>query len=195
MSVSVESVSADDSGKHDRCIVCREQIQKGARICTHCKSWQDWTRVPARWSAVITAILAIAPLWAGAASLYNLAFRSQADVKMRPIQCSESAIQLAVTNVGRNAGLLGQSAVAVKVAGRKEETPIALQSSTERVVVKAQETFILDLRPHYKGTPLLLPKQPKEQTCEYVITTPVSEFDGPERQAVTTCDCPSSVQQ
>ena len=145
----------------------------------------------ARWSATIAAALAIAPLWAGGLSLYKIAFRSDADVKVQALICESSAITLAVTNTGRHAGILGNSSVTLQVNGKPAGKPIRLQPAEQHSVVQPEEAFALKFEPRVEGVAASLPTPFGANACEYSVATAIRDFDGDPHDVIVSCPCPA----
>lgn len=174
------------------CIVCKEPIHRGARICTQCKSWQDWTRHLTRWSTTIAAALAIVPLWTGAVSLYKIAFHHAAEIKIQALTCDISAVTLVVTNSGDRAGILGSSSLSLQVNDISVGKPITLRAVEEHPVVRPRETFVLRLEPRVEGVPSVIPVPTNAKTCAYHVATEVREFERGSHEALVSCACPAS---
>jgi hypothetical protein len=187
---SREGVQQDQENPLGRCVVCKESIQQDALVCTHCNSWQDGSRHIARWSATITALLAIAPLWAGAVSLYKIALPQEAEIKMQALACEESKIKLIVTNVGDRPGILGNSSVSIYREGKAKDGPFPLITADGHSIVRPQEAFEVSLEPTFRGSKMSFDAQSYGMKCEYRIQTIVRGFDEKSEELVTTCNCP-----
>lgn len=182
----------EDSPDHRTtpCIVCKERIPFGAQVCTHCKSWQDWSRYLVRWRLPVATVLAMLPLWTGAISLYNIAFRRAADVKILAVSCELATVSLAITNSGGHPGILGRSSVSLQVNGAVVGKPILLKASKEQAIVRPQETFVLNLRPLIEDVPTSIPVPISAKACSYRVVTTVREFQGSSHELTTSCSCP-----
>ena len=172
-----------------RCVVCKESIQRGALVCVECNNWQDRSRYLARWSGLLTAVLAILPLWTGAVSLYNIAFGSAARVRVQPLTCGSDTVTLAVTNEGGQAGIVGKSTVMVRVDGQAASSALVLDSAELPKVVAPQATMVLSLGPTIENVKATLPTPSTGAACEYAIVTEIRGFDGSASHAETTCSC------
>lgn len=173
------------------CVVCHELIQRGAGICIHCDSVQDWTRHIFRWTGVLTAVLALLPLWTGASALRELAFpHHKSDVRFHPIVCTRERMILAVTNSGDRAGIMTEFSLVIVVDSREAKEKFALIPQKERRIVRPGETFTLNLEPRVEGVPAPLPASTGlGKTCEYRIAMQVDAFDLGTYSATVNCPC------
>jgi len=174
------------------CIVCHEAIRRGARLCIHCESAQDWTRHILRWTGVWTAVLALLPLWSGALALLEIAFPNhKAEVKFQPISCTKDAVILAVTNTGDRPGIISKSVLTMWVGNQITEAKFDLMPATKQRVVRPGQTFTLQLGPQVEGTSSTLPSG-RSKSCEYRIETQVDAFDLGSYPVTVKCPCPGS---
>jgi len=137
-------------------------------------------------------MLVLVPLWTGAVALFQIAFRSHAEVKVQALTCDTAFVMLAVTNTGERAGILGRSSLLVQMDGRPVGEPIPLHPIDEHAVVRPQEAFVLKLQPRVEGVASGLPMPADATRCRYQISTTVSGFDGSSHDEFVTCPCPSS---
>jgi hypothetical protein len=183
-----------------QCVVCRESIQSGAAVCIHCNNFQNWTRHVLRWTGVLTAVLALVPLWGGARALWELAFPDhKADVRSYALSCEKEGVILAVTNLGDRPGTLNGFSIVPVVDGQpaKEEALFLSRNSDvdkngDKRVVRAGETFVLDLEQRIEDvhSDLTIPNK-AWKTCEYGIAVQVNTFEGVNSSVSTKCPCPS----
>ena len=133
------------------------------------------------------------PLWTGALSLYKLAFRHAAEVKVQALTCESDVVSLAITNSGGRAGILGNSRVSLEVNNEVVNRPTVLQAEKEHPVVKPQESFVLKMVPRIDGIASKIPSPPSSASCRYRIATQVREFDGASHDVTASCPCPAAL--
>jgi len=95
-----------EHSEEGRCVSCKKPIPLGAEKCTHCGTYQDWRRFVFSWTALIAAILSLAPLGYGAYWLYNHFFPEPvppAQVRARLTACTRTEIALELRNRGGQA--------------------------------------------------------------------------------------------
>jgi hypothetical protein len=172
------------------CIVCREPIQGGARLCVHCHSAQDWTRYILRWTGVWTAMLALLPLWSGALALREIAFHDhKAEIRLEPITCTRDMIVIAVTNSGDRPGIISQSTLNVAIDKQVANEKFNLVPRTGSQIVKPGETFTLELEPRVEGILAPLPIPNSRSECEYRIITRIDSFERNWHPLMVSCPC------
>lgn len=181
------------------CRVCRELIQLGAQVCTHCNSQQDWTRHLFRWKDILVTVLALVPLWSAAVSLHRLAFEpSIPKIQAVVLACSRDKISVAVANVGSAASVLGPPKLVIIRAGSssKMSAYMLVQDGTEGVaasVLDAGKTASLQLAPQLQGTKALLPAGTASgRDCAYEVQFPYRSFDGRAGTTSDRCHCPEA---
>src|SRR5215470_14356970 len=141
-----------------RCIMCREPIEAGAKICTHCNSYQGWWgRNLARGTLVIGAIAALLPLFSAASSLREIVLeRHKADIHVRAASCQTDRIELAIANLGRGAGLIGDVILAVDGVSVGYVPGLELRHEPFEVVVKPLYMAVVTLKGYLHNAELTL---------------------------------------
>lgn len=164
------------------CRICCEDIRKGAKVCTNCGNPQNWAAHLFRWKEVLTAILALAPLYSAAISLRHLALDEVPLPQIRAVvlSCSDTVkVQVAVANVGKASGvirspllrLLGE-ADAARTFGLDIDVKEGRPGGSR--VLKAGETVELNLVRRISGAeapPIKIPG-------EWTLRVPYSGFEG-----------------
>ena len=103
------------------CVVCRELIPVGARKCTHCNSYQDWTNYLTTWSAILAAPIALLPLTSIAISLWKLtSVANFGKIEMELVSCDRSKIKAAYVNSGTRPALVVGHSFALIKSGREQ---------------------------------------------------------------------------
>jgi hypothetical protein len=155
------------------CLVCGEPIPGGAIKCSHCDSYQGWTRHLSRWGTAATAIAALVPLWGIGLALWRLAFPSPADIQFSNLSCGSSELQIAMANVGESVGLVESATFEVE-----RTPPLTDASSDQRSVLPVSP--ILPLKPNdvstvvyhgiLDGQSVPFPSKGSSQECTYKLT-------------------------
>ncbi len=183
--------TSDAAPQTARCIVCREDIRAGARVCTHCDSAQDWTRHLARWSTVAAAVLGLGSLVSAAYSLWKLV-PSPAKIEAITLSCRKDSISLALVNVGDKPGAVRNVTLRIKSAGKSMD-PISLSSERreENPIIEAGKTAAINYIYRIANAPSPFPAVPAGASCQYFLSVGVADFSGTAVPATTQCDCPS----
>lgn len=162
------------------CRVCCEDIRAGAQVCTKCKSPQNWTVHLFRWKEVLTAILALAPLYSAAISLRQLAVKERPEPKIRAVvlSCDTVRIAVAVANVGSAAGVVRATEMELLKGGNVSER-YALDPDDDRLggsrIVAAGEIAELNLVRRVGGAEAL---PVEDKNVDIVIRVQYLGFDG-----------------
>jgi hypothetical protein len=181
-----------------KCRVCRKAIEPGAKKCTECDSYQDWTRHILRYTSVAAAVLGIIPLTTITVSLYEIAFgEKSADVRATLIRCGPQQLDIGIANVG------GVPAIVSKVTFRSPDTPPQPDTlSIRRTGDDTSPTFLLGPAGAAKivsyqlligETPTRFPRFPAgAAACKYRITVESLQFDLQTKTQELTCECSRS---
>lgn len=181
-----------------KCLVCRKTVEPGAKKCTECDSYQDWTRYIFRYTSVATAILGMIPVVTIAVSLYKIAFSEKsADVRAELVRCNSQQFDIAITNVGE------VPAIVSKVTFRSPDTPPQANTFTiRRTGIDPSPTFSVDPADAVKivsyqafigETRTRFPQFPKgATTCKYRITVESVQFELNKKSKELICDCSRS---
>ena len=209
------TAGSDATQRSEACVVCREEIRRGAQKCTHCGSYQNWTRHLFRWSGVVAAVAALYPLWTMAIALREIATPHQPQLRFAAVSCGAEVLSVAVANVGTSDGVL--SGVAFRVEGKSEiqeaqRTLVDRKTKVqEGLVVKADQVVIVDYVGLIDGrTEAAFPRRATVgAACAYKLTFSIIGFapalfspldrlwgragDAPARPETSevTCPCPS----
>jgi hypothetical protein len=188
------------------CVVCREDIRPGALKCTHCDSYQNWTRHLFRWSGVVAAAVALYPLWTMAMALQKIATPHRPELRFAALSCGADVLSVAVANVGTSDGVL--SGVTFRVDGRSEiqdaqRTLVDRKSKIrEGLVVKPDQVVIVDYVGLIDGREAAFPRRASAgEACAYKVTFSIVGLapagwragDRPagSETSEVTCPCPS----
>ena len=161
------------------CILCGEQISADAKVCKICNNYQNWTRYLFKWGAIAGAIAALIPLISAAFSLHKIASIPQrSDLHLLPISCKESAILIAVSNKGNQAGIVLKGSLNIIRNGQVEGKNIVLHPVDEgQTLIKALESKIIKFEPKIRSVLAPLPIKGSSSQCEYEILTDINSFD------------------
>lgn len=172
-----------------RCVVCREDIRQGARVCTHCDSTQDWTRHLARWSTLAAAVLGVGSLASAAYSLYKLV-PSPARIEAVALSCQSDMVSLALVNVGDKPGAVRSVSLQVKTATEsKGPIPLSAFHVDQNPIIEAGKSATLRYVYRLENAPLKFPRS-EGGSCEYVLSIAAVDFRAGDVPLTTKCDCP-----
>ncbi len=181
-----------------KCVVCRKTIDPGAKKCTECDSYQDWTRHILRYTTVVAAVLGIIPVATIAISLYEIAFgEKSANVSATLIRCSSDQLDIGFANLGE------VPAIVSKVAFRSPDTPgLPDKPAIRRTGDPPSPAFLVDPASGARIVSYQLflgemqtrfPQFPAEaETCNYHITIDTLQFDLKTKSQERTCECSRS---
>src|SRR5882724_7238207 len=89
------------------CILCREQIPSGAKICTKCDSYQDWRRYFGVSSTVLSLLVALVSVLTVAVPVVRNALTpDRSDVRCSVLEWSAGGVTLVVSNRGVRPAIL-----------------------------------------------------------------------------------------
>lgn len=129
------------------CTECKKPLPKGAKLCTECSSYQNWRRYLFQWSGVLTAALAIVPLWTGAYSLWKLAFPEPARVSVTVGGCAADHFLLHFTNSGGAPAILGSPSVEHLSGNQWIRFDMDFPMDEDDLVLEPNESDVVALRP------------------------------------------------
>ena len=186
----VNSTPAPDKEEKVACVVCREPIRLGAKVCVHCERAQDWTRHLIRWSTLAAAAVAVLSLVSAALSLRELVPRS-ANLSVIPLACESESVELAVSNLGDKPGMIRKVSLKFRVDGNLGDKKMLLAAMKGEKIIAPHETsnieykrFIADAEASFSVPSV------DTKTCEYVISVQTADFEGIEAQQEVECHCP-----
>lgn len=182
--------TSDAAPQTTRCVVCREDIRAGAKVCTHCDSAQDWTRHLARWSTVAAAVLGLGSLISAAYSLWKLV-PSPAKVEAIVLSCRKDSVSLALVNVGDKPGAVRNVTLQIKSSAQSMD-PILLspERRDENPIIEGGKTATVNYIYRIADVPSPFPPLPTGASCQYFLSAGVVGFSGATDRATTQCDCP-----
>ena len=186
---NVKSGTVPPPAIESTCVACKSQIPVGASVCSECDTWQDWTRYISRWSATLTALLAVAPVWAGAVALYAIAFKRSADVQVQALSCAGLVVKLAIANDGGSAGNLGRLDHRTAFGWQYSWQADLARAEGRASMVQPEAAFVLNLEPRVAGVPTALPVAVSASRCEYRVRTIVRDFKGGTQERIAECPC------
>jgi hypothetical protein len=174
-----------------RCVVCQEDIRRGAKVCTHCKSAQDFTRHIARWSTVAAAVLGVGSLVSAAYSLWKLV-PSPARIEAIALSCQRDLVSLALVNVGDRPGAVRSVALQVtSAAGPTAPIELSPERGDENLVIESGRTATVNYVYRIAGAPSPFSPGSTGERCRYVLSVGAVDFSGKTVPSTTECDCPS----
>jgi hypothetical protein len=116
-------VDPKSPGPPVECVMCREPVRPGARICTHCNSFQDWKRYFSVGSTVLALLVALLSVATTAApALQRIFTRDRSDLRVALLSTEGREGSASVINSGNKPGFIGQIyllANGVRVPGLK----------------------------------------------------------------------------
>jgi len=187
---SVNNTPVPEKEERVACVVCREPIHRGAKVCVHCGRVQDWTRHLTRWSTLAGAAVAVLSLVSAAFSLREL-IPSPANLNVIPLTCESESIELAVSNLGDKPGMIRQVSLKFRVDGNLGDKKILLTAVQGEKIIAPHETnkieykrFIADAEAPFS------PPSVGTNTCVYAISVQTVDFEATEAQQEVECYCP-----
>lgn len=184
----ISKIIGDDRAKSSEnqmteCVICKNDIKKGAKKCINCNSFQRPIR---RFLSGITvqALVALVPI-------ITLAFVfvkdhvvvHKSDLRLAILECEKDKIWVVASNLGDRAGILYQNAkLYFVVDGETDPRPRFLRKDPESPVspmIKSGETVIVDYLPvTIDGKKAHLDVCPSNsKNCEYELNFNVLSFD------------------
>lgn len=172
------------------CVVCREQIRRGAEICTHCHSPQNWTRHVARWSAVTAAIVGALSLASAAVSLWKIV-PSAAKLEALVLKCEKDSVNLGLVNVGDKPGAVGSVELQLQSAsGRGKAIRLSPERVDEKVIVEPAKSVATTYVYRSGGAVAPFPVVQAATDCHYLLSITSVDFSGTNTSSIARCDCP-----
>ena len=175
-------MSAPTPPPTEACIVCREAIKHGAAKCTHCDSYQNWTRHLFRWSGIVGAVAALYPLFTIAPALREIATPHRPDLRFAALSCETDRISVALANVGKSDGVLSRTGF--RVDGRSEiqnaerKLVDAKTKVQERLVIKPDQVVIVDYVGLVGSNEAPFPRRTsRADECSFRLTFSTVAFD------------------
>jgi hypothetical protein len=167
------------------CRECRNDMPPGARKCTQCSSYQDWRRFVFTWSGLLTATLALLPLWTGAYSLWNLAFLEPAKLDAAIATCRSDKLLAFVGNKGQVPAMLGEPHVEFADGDSWVPFEATFAMDEDKLVIDPGEVDVVDLAPPEGGS------YPPDglKPCKLKIVFPVLDKDSISNTSEATCTC------
>jgi hypothetical protein len=176
------------------CKACREQIEAGATVCKECGSSQGPSRHLFYWKDIIVAVGALAPLWIAATALYKtMVADPRADIRMLALRCDTDSMQVAASNLGTAAGLVGPANLSFITASGISDPGVELRIQEPEdfdPVVAPSATKILNLQPRIHGAMMPIPYPQVGKPCSAVAEVSFLGFDGSLSRRQVTCACP-----
>ena len=175
------------------CVICKNEIRKGAKKCIKCSSFQH----PIRrfFSGInVQALVALVPIVALAfVFVKDQIIVHKSDLRVAILEWENDRIRVVASNLGDRAAILRQQATFVFVVdGKADPRPRLLRKdpkSPMTPVIKPGKTVIVDYLPvtrDGKKTHLdICP--PGSKQCEYEVTFNVLAFDHKPYQVRISC--------
>lgn len=195
MNESSETAKAEVPAPSDDkvpCVVCKEPIIRGAKVCNQCDRAQDWTRYLTRWGAIAAAAVAVLSLLSTADSLRGL-IEDPANLRVMPRDCQLQSLELAVTNLGDRPAMLRRVSLKLKLDDVLDDEEMRLTASNGEEIIAPHDTHrvIYKRQVHGADAPLLSPAV-GVKTCTYVVSIESADFEGNERTLSAECSCPDA---
>ena len=161
---------------------CKNPIKQGAKICLHCKSFQNSFR---RFLSGldIKSLVALVPIVTLAfVFLKDQIVVHKSDIRVAILNCLKDDIRVAVTNIGDRPAILGENAsVQLIINGQVDQNLIFLRKdpSTEiSPLVKPNETVVMNYIPYTgSGKVEISPCPHNSKKCGYRFIFKVFPFD------------------
>jgi hypothetical protein len=167
------------------CRECRNPIPEGARKCTKCASYQDGRRYVFAWSGLIGAVLAIAPLWSGAVSLWKLVSPQPAEVRLMLGSCTPESVVAYVSNLGGSSAMLGEPRVSFRLDGQWVAFDQSFRIGEDQLLSEPRETDIIRL----SADPGKTFTADTDGTCRLRVAIQVVQVDERGQLKEASCDC------
>jgi len=171
------------------CVVCCNPIPLGAKKCTECDSFQDGRRFIMDWTAVIAALLTVAPLCVGAFSLYEIAFPDPAAVSVMVESCSTSEISAYVLNQGGESALVSPPTVILTNGAGTTPLQMTFPLTEDNKVIEGGEVDVVPLMPPEGAQ--FPQKQKSEDLCEMEVIFSIKPLEGKAFPKSEKCACPA----
>ena len=185
----VESSKPDEK---QPCVVCREPILLGAKVCNHCRKAQNWTRHLTRWGTMVGAGVASLSLVSGAFSLREL-MTDPAKLRVIPKDCQRRSLELAVTNLGDKPAMVRRAILELKLDGTVsgEEMPLTVSEGEEIIAPHDTHRIIYKRMVHDTPADFFAPLV-GVTSCGYIVSVETVDFEGNTKSLMMTCPCPAS---
>ena len=191
---SLTSTSQSTPPQMTACRVCCEPIRLGASKCTHCGSYQNWTRYILRWSTVLASLLAIVPLWNMASSLHQIAFLEKtANIEAALTACEQKNVSVAFANSGVLDGIVTKVQLTVQQSNKpNKEYDIRSTDLPESFLVSPQKPPVLvRYQAYIDNNVASLPSvSESKEACSYVVGIEWVDFKGSVQTISKGCSCP-----
>lgn len=176
------------------CVVCRKAIPVGAKKCTYCDSYQDWTRHLLRWSSVTVAFLALVPLWGIFQSLHELAFSKKVpQIQATLTTCRRDVVTAAFINSGTIDGIVTDNSFTLMLGGKVAFRSYAVRATPDEdfVVSPNQPPKLVDFRAYIGTTEtVFVPENHGLTKCFFRVAVAWMDFTGRPQTLESTCPCP-----
>jgi hypothetical protein len=144
--VNVETMIA-----YQKCLVCKEDILKGAKKCTKCESFQDWRRFFQFNIVVLSLLVALFSVITTSVPVIRSAILPEADVKFSFLHLNHGNIIVVATNTGRRPAVLKRVSLnMVSIPdGSKRSVPLSVRGETENkeIIINPDKWTVLALFP------------------------------------------------
>ncbi|MFN1549381.1 hypothetical protein [Vibrio natriegens] len=174
-----------------KCVVCLNTIPKCAQKCTKCGSFQDWKRHVLTWSGIVTAVLALLPVWAAAVSLFKIAFPKDANIRVIALECKQNIVKMAVFNSGGEVVLMRPPNITGLQNEAEHVIPFNTDFSLDKELTKIlpEELEIIELA--LEGVRRFPTTEKNDDSCELRISFKFESLDGSTFKEGDNCRCPS----
>ena len=149
-----------DGQTNQPCCQCRLPIPKGAKLCSHCESYQDIRRNLPTSSTVLALLIALLSVGSSTFPMLRQAFhKPHAEVEISSPVIDDQTVQMVVTNLGDRPGVIFGGTLESKVW---REIPLTLANVGSAFVPAGSKQIALRpmIRMHY-GDAAKLARDPR----------------------------------
>ena len=175
-------------GEKSTCVVCREEISKGALKCTHCDSYQDWRRYFGVSTTALSLLIALISVATTFYQVVKFAAPKRSEIRALEVRKERDYLQLAVTNTGNAVAIIRGGSLRVNRDNKIEDPRYELRfyaTDTRSIdpFVEPDKAKRVDLQPFYTGATKELPrKMSSDKSCSYLVDLDFDGFDGKAHQ-------------
>lgn len=140
----------EEEQRMTKCHQCRLSIPEGAKVCTHCQSYQDWRRwfsVSGTVLALLTALISV--LSFAVPSFIGLVHKPHSDMSAPMISLEGTTIRLLVVNNGDAPGVFVRADTESEYLA--PATKIRLRDDQKAIIAPGSNLLMFDVVPLLSG--------------------------------------------